>query len=106
MLSFFKRSPEISISELKALLKGNIPFIDVRSLDEYALGHIKGAKNVPLEQIDSFNGKKEAAVYVICRSGIRSKQAAAYLTKAGYQAVHVRGGMNRWDEKRKGGYEK
>lgn len=66
-------------------------------------GHIRQAKNIPLQRILSFKGKQEAPVYVICQSGMRSKQATKELKKMGYDVINVRGGMNQWFEPTVGG---
>lgn len=74
--------------------------LDVRTPEEYADGHIPGAKNLPLQSI----GKTQPSmlpdtaqrVYVYCRSGQRSRQAARRLVKLGYTDVVNIGGINRW----------
>lgn len=75
----------------------------MRTPNEYRGGHIRQAKNVPLQRITSFKGDQEKPVYVICQSGMRSKQATKELNKMGYQAINVRGGMNQWLDKTIGG---
>ena len=70
---------------------------------EHRSGHIKGAKNIPLQGINRYDGDKEKTVYVICQSGMRSKQAAKELKKSGYDVVNVRGGMNQWFDRTVGG---
>lgn len=91
---FSSSGRSITITELKAILaKEKINLLDVRSIDEYRGGHIEGAKNLPLQAIDSFQGKQSEPVYVICHSGMRSRIAARALRKKGYEAINVRGGM-------------
>jgi rhodanese-related sulfurtransferase len=75
--------------------------LDVREDDEWAAGHAPQAVHVPmsevparLDQISSVAG--DARVHVICRSGGRSGQVAAYLAQAGWEAVNVDGGMRAW----------
>lgn len=102
MFSFFKQVPEVSVAELSELRKRKINLIDVRTVEEYREGHIPGAVNYPLQQIDSYQTKTEP-VYVVCRSGNRSKQAVSILQEKGIEAINVRGGMNQWRGTTKGG---
>ena len=65
--------------------------IDVRSADEYADGHLKGARLIPhteiAEKIAGLTTDKAAAIYVYCRSGRRSGIARETLEKLGYAHV-------------------
>ena len=74
--------------------------IDVCSAQEFAAGHIAGAKNVPLEQIASGKGlpsNKGIPLVVVCASGIRSGKAVAELHKMGYEkAQSLSGGLKAW----------
>ena len=96
MFSFLKSKESITTQELDTMNKAKMQLIDVRSPEEYRLGHIKEAKNVPLHTIKGFEGNKQEKVYVICQSGPRSMQAVRYLNSVGYEAVNVSGGMNQW----------
>lgn len=102
MFNFLKGIPTISTSELSERLSKDIKLLDVRSPAEYRSGHIAKAVNVPLNKIDTYNGK-EKQVYVICQSGMRSKKAAKVLSKKGYEVTNVRGGMSQWNGKVRGG---
>mgnify|MGYP004443770405 FL=1 len=75
--------------------------LDVRKPDEFAEGHLKGAKLINWLDGDSF--KKEAenldktkTVYVYCRSGRRSNSAANYLADQGFKVVDMKGGIMAW----------
>lgn len=73
--------------------------IDVREPDEYARGHVKGARNVPLGRLAGSLGKLDPQVdtYVICQSGRRSVTGAKLLTRAGFgHAYSVKGGTSAW----------
>ena len=102
MFSIFQKNPSISTSELSKCLANGIKLIDVRTAQEYRGGHIAQAKNVPLDRIERYQGKAKE-VYVICQSGMRSKQAVQILQKKGYEAINVRGGMNQWTGNVRGG---
>ncbi len=87
---FFSSIPSTTLQEIKDYKK----IIDVRTPMEYARGHLKGARNVPLDQIETF--KTQEKVYVICQSGARSKAAVKYLRKKGIDAINIKGGLNRY----------
>lgn len=74
--------------------------LDVRTEAEFKDGHIPGAINIPNETIGgepiSLLPNKEAKIYVYCRSGNRSKQAAKKLTEQGYADVVEIGGIGSW----------
>ncbi|WP_077211031.1 rhodanese-like domain-containing protein [Bacillus dakarensis] len=92
----------ISTAELKAELKDkNKQFVDVRTPGEFKGNHIKGFKNIPLQQLTTMANQelsKEKEVVVICQSGMRSQQASKVLKKLGYTNItNVKGGMNAWN---------
>jgi rhodanese-related sulfurtransferase len=77
-----------SIQEFKE--KGAI-VIGVRSQGEFAGGHIKGAKNIPLNEIGSkINDIKKLNKPVItcCASGMRSSQATSILKQNGIEVIN------------------
>jgi rhodanese-related sulfurtransferase len=77
--------------------------VDVCGRDEYAQGHIKGALNVPLDQLEANLGQavknKSTPLILSCASGMRSKRAQAIAQKLGYEKVHsLQGGLKAWKE--------
>jgi rhodanese-related sulfurtransferase len=88
--------PEIAVTELPA----DAVLLDVREDDEWEAGHAPGAVHIPLAQVPSRLDElpPDDDVYVICRSGGRSAQAAAWLNRNGYDATNVTGGMGAWLE--------
>jgi phage shock protein E len=68
-------------SALAKVMKSGAFLVDVRTPQEFAAGSVKGAINIPLDQIEQqislFKGKK--SVVVFCRSGNRSSQAKRIL---------------------------
>ena len=99
MFEFFKKmfpapGKSITTTELEGVLsKKKITLLDVRTPQEYHGGHIKEARNFPLDQIHTYQAPKDKTVYVICQSGMRSKRAANVLSKKGYDVINVKGGM-------------
>ena len=70
--------------------------LDVRTPQEYLEGRIPGSKNVPLQAIDkvaSVADNKDTPLFVYCRSGARSQQAATLLQHMGYSKVTNIGGI-------------
>ena len=80
---------------------GAVQIVDVREPDEFTgpLGHISGAKLVPLGQLSGRTSELDAArpIVAVCRSGARSAQATNLLKQAGFARVaNLAGGMLRW----------
>lgn len=85
--------------QFKSEYKGN-KLIDVRESHEFKEGHIAGAINIPLSQLSQRLGEipLDRQVYLYCRSGMRSKQAAKLLSRRGYSRLaHLRGGIMSWN---------
>ena len=55
--------------------------LDVRTAQEYARGHIKGARSYPLDRLNTYQGIKDKPIFLICHSGARSKRGAKLLNK-------------------------
>lgn len=86
----------ITVDELS--VRPDLPVIDVREPDEYAAGHVPGARNVPLGTVRGRAAElaTSGALAVICRSGGRSAQAVEVLAAAGVDVVDVDGGTAAW----------
>lgn len=77
--------------------------IDVSEADEFAAGHVVGAKNIPLAQLEaSLPGavkNKALPLILVCASGARANRAVATAKKLGYeQAQCLAGGLKSWKE--------
>jgi rhodanese-related sulfurtransferase len=75
--------------------------IDVCEPDEFARGHVIGAKNLPLAQVDEKLAQlvknKSSHVIMVCQVGARSARAAAAARKLGYEnAQSLSGGLRAW----------
>lgn len=96
----------IETGELKRRLDAAEPLIivDVRGPEEFIgeLGHIAGARNVPLPDIDRRLSElapfKDARLVLVCRTDRRSANAALTLREAGFRHIAVlRQGMMQWN---------
>ena len=97
---------KVDSSELTQLQGSGALVVDVRSVSEYASGHIPGASNVPLEQLQqaAATWSKDRAVVVYCATGARSANAAAYLAGQGFRKVYdLTNGMVAWTGSVQGG---
>ncbi|MEO8119447.1 MAG: rhodanese-like domain-containing protein [Rhodoferax sp.] len=75
--------------------------IDVCEPNEFAAGHVGGAKNIPLSQLEqklpAAVKNKALPVILVCKSGARSGRAVSIAKKLGYeQAQSLGGGMGAW----------
>lgn len=76
--------------------------IDVREPNEFAGGHILGARNIPLTQLKTRlkEVRPDKPVYLYCQSGSRSGRAAQMLYRKGYKDLnHLQGGFKKWGGK-------
>lgn len=75
---------------IEAKIQAGAKIIDVRSPAEFALGAYPGAKNIPLDRLQSklaSLGPKGGPLVLYCASGARSGQASALLKAAGFTDV-------------------
>jgi len=75
--------------------------VDVSDTAEFAAGHVGGAKNIPLGQLEeklaSAVKNKTLPLILICQTGTRSSRALAIAQKLGYQqAQSLGGGLGAW----------
>ena len=73
-----------------AINSGKYTIVDVRTTSEYNEGHVKEAINIPYDRIDE-NVKldKNNTIIVYCKSGERSKKAAATLKDLGFKVIDL-----------------
>jgi rhodanese-related sulfurtransferase len=83
----------------------SVQLIDVRTPDEFKVSHLKGAQNICVTSED-FKEKvktldKNKPVYVYCRKGGRSAEAAEQLKELGFTKIYdMDGGILLWEEKK------
>ena len=98
LFDLFKR-PDINqgVSEFNSV-PGAV-LVDVRTPQEYREGHIPGSRNIPLQEISRSEpklGPKDTPLFLYCRSGARSAQAASILRHMGYTNITNIGGITAW----------
>jgi len=93
---------QISTDEAQKIFEkqGDYLIVDVRTKEEYDSGHIPNAINIPVETINNKPSELNDLnqdIYIYCRSGNRSKQAAEKLVKLGYTNIIEFGGIINWN---------
>ena len=85
---------QLNSPEVSQLLKKSpkIVVLDVRTAEEFALGHLKGAKNIDIRQPDFYSKvdklNKKATYLLYCRTNRRSTSAVEYMTQKGFQHLY------------------
>lgn len=89
--NIFSSAPKTNYNEL---VKNGAQIIDVRSKSEFKSGHIRGAVNIPLNELprNLSKIKKDKPVITCCASGMRSGSARNILRSNGFEDVHNGGG--------------
>lgn len=79
--------PKVDINEW---MKEGAIIVDVRTKNEFQGGHVKGAINLPLDQLRSNSSKldKKKPIITCCASGMRSASGKSILKAAGFERVH------------------
>ncbi len=91
--------PQVSPSDLEEIVN-SVKVLDVRSIKEWEAGHIQGAVNIPLPELQQRIVEiPDGELYVICGSGYRSSIACSLLQRAGHRDVkNITGGWTAWSE--------
>lgn len=98
-------APIITQAELLAQLEKkdtDLVVLDVRTPDEFAAGHVPGARNVSHDVLSSkiaeLGDLRDKQVVLYCRSGRRSQLAEDTLRKAGFtKLLHLQGDYLAWE---------
>ena len=94
---------------IRLLDAGKAVAVDVREPDEYVVGHIPGAKLLPLGEVLSRAAEvlpdKRAPWLVYCRTGRRSADAVQKLASLGYENLYDLGGILSWPYEIEGDFE-
>lgn len=88
---------DIYTAELPEKLRQGATLYDVRERDEYVGGHIPGAVNLPLSELQGREDELRTPAVLVCLSGGRSAQAAQYLSQRGQvDLLNLVGGTLGW----------
>ena len=97
-------SAHVNAADFKtAVESGKYKLIDIRTLDEYNSGHIKGADQIDFYQTGAFSDyldtlDKNQKYIIYCRSGNRTGQALNIMAQKGFKYVSdLSGGINSWN---------
>jgi rhodanese-related sulfurtransferase len=86
--------PELALKQASP----DAQWVDVRSATEFAAGHVPGAVNIPMDQVESrlddFN--PSLPVVLICQSGVRAKMVSAFLRQCRQDVSVLEGGTAAW----------
>ena len=94
---------------IRLLDAGKAQAVDVREPDEFAVGHIPGAKLLPLGDVltraEEVMPDKNARWLIYCRTGRRSADAVQKLDALGYTNIYDLGGILSWPYEIEGDFE-
>ncbi|MDT6981104.1 FAD-dependent oxidoreductase [Levilactobacillus zymae] len=89
--------PQVDVRQVRQLVKAGATIIDVREPGEYAAGHLKGAKNIPMSQFRDRLAEipRDRPVYLHCATAKRSYNVTRALRNRGYtNVVNIAGSFN------------
>ncbi|GAA0452782.1 hypothetical protein Aca07nite_67690 [Actinoplanes capillaceus] len=95
---FRKPYRTVNPQQATALMAAGAVLLDVREPAEWQAGHARRARHIPLGQLAARLAEVPTGrpVITVCRSGARSRQAAALLARDGRQVHDLIGGMRAW----------
>lgn len=85
---------DLPMADWKNLLPESATLVDVRDPDEFAEGHIPGARNLPLGELRGRLGElpRDRELWLYCQVGLRGYIAARLLLQHGFKAKNLSGG--------------
>ncbi len=94
-----KRASPLEVTQM--INRGKTTVLDVRDAKEFAEGHVRDAKNIPLPELAKRSAEleksKNKTIIVVCQKGARSASAVKQLANAGFaDAVSLDGGLAAW----------
>lgn len=99
VLFVFRRLRRIPTAKARQLIAGGALVLDVRTSQEFASGHARGAVSLPVEQvrrrIAEIEPDRSRTILAYCQSGTRSAIACRILRGLGYQHAHNLGTLGR-----------
>lgn len=91
-------SPSIDVATLRDESLEHMQLIDVRSASEFASGHIPGAVNIPMDQMEARLDDLRPAVslVLICQTGKRARMTSGLLEPCHREIAVLEGGTSAW----------
>lgn len=90
---------KVDCNTMEEMVNNGAILIDVRTSDEFKLGHLDSAANMDVNNISTLLPEtiedKDAKIILYCKSGTRSAQAASTLIELGYTNVYDLGAMDK-----------
>ena len=100
--TLLRRGDKVTTLQATQLInQGKTLLLDVRDPAEFAAGHMRDARNIPLKELSTRIGEldkfKARNVIVVCASGMQSSRATGALRGAGFASVvSLSGGLTAW----------
>ena len=96
-----QRAGAVSPQDAVRLMNQGAALLDVRATEEFAAGHIRGARSLPLERladsVDTLKRYKDKPIIVYCERGSGAAAAMRQLMQLGFgRVVNLRGGLSAW----------
>lgn len=94
-----KRASSLQVTQF--INRGKTVLVDVRTAEEFANGHLRDAKNIPLADLASriaeLDKAKSKTIVVVCQTGARADKATKMFEAAGFtDVVSLEGGQSAW----------
>ncbi len=99
VMMWMRSSQSISVDQARTYLTSGALLVDVRSPGEFNSGHLRNARNVPLDQLETIAPgalkDKDQVLLLHCQSGMRSRVAQRKLQQMGYSSAFNVGAYSR-----------
>ena len=93
------KGDNLDAEQVQKLVNEGATILDVRTQGEFSGGHVPGAVNIPVQELQQRLGTlepRDRPVIVYCKKGARASRAKGILQKAGFARVYNLGGMSNW----------
>jgi rhodanese-related sulfurtransferase len=82
--------------------RDEVLLLDVREQEEWDAGHIEGSVHIPMGELGARQEElpSDRPIVAVCRSGNRSAAVTQALSRAGYEAHNLVGGVAEWKGQR------
>lgn len=98
LAALFRRADGMDAIQAEQAVADGAVLLDVREPEEWRAGHAPQARHLVLSQLEDHLAELpiDQQIVTVCRSGRRSAMAASLLTRHGYTAINLTGGMHSW----------